>query len=125
MREYVESVLATPIDALLLAKHNEAATHAKCFAMDKVKDHVVPHITEKKMTNEMWKASSTLYEGKSVQRKMLPENQLRLLMLTKGEEIDPFLFRLQLIWDQLTAMGVKVEDDVMVRTSLNAVTEDW
>ena len=44
---------------------------------------------------------------------------------TKGEEIDPFLFRLQAIQDQLTAMGVKVEDGVMVRTALNVVTEDW
>ena len=46
-------------------------------------------------------------------------------MMTKGEEIDPFLFRLQVIQDQLIAMGVKVEDDVMLRTDLNAVTFDW
>ena len=45
-------------------------------------------------------------------------------MIIKGEEIDPFLSRLQLIRDQLTGMGVKVDDDVMVRTALNAVTED-
>ena len=46
-------------------------------------------------------------------------------MMTKGNEIDHFLFRLQPIRDQLTGMGVKVEDDVMVRTALNAVTKDW
>ena len=46
-------------------------------------------------------------------------------MMSKGEEIDPFLFKLQLIRDELTALGVKVEDDVMVRTALNAVTENW
>ena len=50
---------------------------------------------------------------------------MKLFMMTKGEEIDPFLFRLQVIRDQLTAMGVKVEDDVMVRTALNVVIEDW
>lgn len=94
IREHVESVLATPTDATLLAKHNEAVAHAKRFIMDKVKDHVVPHIAEKKTTNEMWKALTTLYQGKSIQRKMLLENQLRLFMMTKGEEIDPFLFRL-------------------------------
>ena len=43
----------------------------------------------------------------------------------KGEEINPFLFRWQAIQDQLTAMGVKVDDDVMLRIALNAVTEDW
>ena len=125
LREHVEKFLATPTNALLLAKHNEAAAHAKRFIMDRVKDHVVPHIAEKKMANEMWKALTTLYQGKSVQRKMLLENQLRLFMMTKGVEINPFLFRLQEIWDQLTAMGVKVDDDVMVRTALNAITEDW
>ena len=46
-------------------------------------------------------------------------------MMAKGEEIEPFLFRLEVIKDQLTAMGVKVEDDVMVKTGLNAVIEDW
>ena len=73
----------------------------------------------------MWKALTALYEEKFVQRKMLLENQLRSFMMTKGEEIEPFLFRLQTIRDQLSAMGAKVEDDVMVRTALNAVTEDW
>ena len=46
-------------------------------------------------------------------------------MMTKGEEIDPFLFRLQVIRDHLIATRVKVEDDVMARTALNAVTKDW
>ena len=50
---------------------------------------------------------------------------MRLFMMAKGEEIEPFLFRLQAIRDQLTAMGVKVEDDVMVRTALKVITEDW
>ena len=50
---------------------------------------------------------------------------MRLFVMNKGEEINPFLFRLQSIRDQLIAMGVKVEDDVMVRTALNAVTDEW
>ena len=93
--------------------------------MDGVKDHVVPHIIEKKTTNAMWTTLTTMYQGKSVQKKMLLENQMRLFMMTKGEEIDPFLFRLQAIRDQLIAMGLKVEDDVMVRIALNVVIKDW
>ena len=50
---------------------------------------------------------------------------MRLFVMNKGEEIDPFLFRLQLMRDQLISMGVKVEDDVMVRVALNAVTDEW
>ena len=124
LREHVEKFLATPTDTLLLENHNEAVAHAKHFIMDWVKDHVVLHIADKKTTNEMWKVLTALYEGRSVQRRMLLENQMRLFMMAKGKEIEPFLFRLKAIRDQLTAMGVKLEDDVMVRTALNSVTED-
>ena len=62
--------------------------------MDGIKDHIVPHIAEKKTANEMWKALTSLYEGKSIQRKMLLETQMRSFMITKGEDMDHFLFRL-------------------------------
>ena len=45
--------------------------------------------------------------------------------MSEGAEGTCFLFRLQSIRDQLTATGAKVEDDVMVRTALNAVTYEW
>ena len=93
--------------------------------MDNIKDHILPHRVEKRTANEMWKALISLYEGKSVQRKMLLETQIRSFMMTKGEDMEHFLFRLQSIRDQLTATGAKVEDDVMVRTALNAVTDEW
>ena len=63
--------------------------------MDSIKDHIVPHIAEKRTTNEMWKALTSLYEGKSDQRKMLLEAQMRSFMMTKGKDIEHFLFRLQ------------------------------
>ena len=45
-------------------------------------------------------------------------------MMTKGKDMEHFLFRLQSIRYQLTATGAKVEDDVMVRHALNAVTDE-
>ena len=56
LRDHAEQTLATPTDADLLRKHREAAGHAKRLIMDSIKDHIVPHIVEKKTTNEMWKA---------------------------------------------------------------------
>ena len=105
LREHAEKALATLTDVKLLEKHEEAAAHAKRFIMDGFKDHVIPHIVEKATTHEMWVALATLYEGRSIQRKMLLENQLRLFMMAKGEEIDSFLSRLQSIRDQLTSVG--------------------
>ena len=57
------------------------------------------HIVEKNTTKEMWDTLTTLYQGSSVQRKMLLENQLWSYQRQKGEQIDPFLLRLQEICD--------------------------
>ena len=65
-----------------------------------------------------------MYEGTSVQRKMLLESQLRQFQMQKGEEINPFLLMLHGIRDQLTSVGAKLDIEFMVRTALNAVTED-
>ena len=46
-------------------------------------------------------------------------------MMTKGEDIEHFLFRLQSIRDQLTAIGATIDDAVTVWTALNAVTNEW
>ena len=50
---------------------------------------------------------------------------MRSFMMTKGEDIEHFLFRLQSIRDQLTATGATVDDAVIVKTALNAVTDEW
>ena len=94
LRDHAEQTLAMPTDVDLLRKHREAAGHAKQLIMDSIKDHIVPHIAEKRTANEMRKALTSLYEGKSIQRKMLLEAQMRSFMMTKGEDIEHFLFRL-------------------------------
>ena len=45
--------------------------------------------------------------------------------MQKGEEIDPFLIRLQGIRDQLASVGATPDVGLMVRTTLNVVTKDW
>jgi len=45
--------------------------------------------------------------------------------MKKGEQIDPFLGRLKEIRDQLTSIGAMPDPKLMVRTALNAVSEDW
>ena len=66
-----------------------------------------------------------MYQGVSLQRRMLLENQMRMFQMMKGEEIDPFLFRLQAIRDQLIGMGANPSEGLLVRTALNAVSEEW
>ena len=50
---------------------------------------------------------------------------MRSFMMTKGEDMEHFLFRLQSIRDQLTTTGATVDDVVIVKIALNAVTDEW
>lgn len=43
----------------------------------------------------------------------------------KGDQIDPFLLRLQEIHDQLTSIGSTPDPDFMVRTTQNADSKEW
>ena len=68
-------------DPDLLRRHKEVVGHAKRLIMDGIKDHIVPHVADKKTTTEIWKAFISLYEGKYVQRKMLLETQMMSFMM--------------------------------------------
>lgn len=56
---------------------------------------------------------------------MLLENQLWSYQMQKGEQIDLYLIILHEIWDQLTSIGATLDQEFMVRTTLNTVSEDW
>ena len=51
IRDHAENVLAVPTNADALKKFNENQARAKRLIVDGVKDHVVPHIAEKKTIN--------------------------------------------------------------------------
>ena len=84
LRDHAKQTLATPTDLDLLQKHKKAIGNPKRLIMDGIKDHIVTHIAEKKTTNEMWRALTSLYEGKSIQRKMLLENQMWMFQMCKS-----------------------------------------
>jgi len=48
--------IAIPVDLADNDKYEEVMARAKSIILDGVKDHVVPHIVEKEMKNEMWEA---------------------------------------------------------------------
>ena len=118
-------VIAIPFDPNDNDKYEEAMARAKSIILDGVKDHVVPHIAEKETAYEMWKALKKLSQHTSVQRRMLLENQLRLYLMKKGEPIDTFLEGQNEIRDQFIAIEATSDQELMVRTALKVVSEDW
>jgi len=118
-------VMVIPVDPIANERYKDAMAKEKFIILNRVKDHVVQHIAEKETTKEMWDTLKTLYQHTSVQRKMLLENKLRSYQMQKGEQIDLFLGWLKEIWDQLTSIGATPNQELMVRTTLNAVSEEW
>ena len=94
IKDFALRTVAIPTDPTENKKYADAMARVKCMILDGVKDHVIPHIVEKNTTKEMWDTLTTLYQGTSVQWKMLLENQLRSYQMQKGEQIHPFLLRL-------------------------------
>ena len=91
VKNFALKVIAIPVDPNDNNKYEEAMARAKSIILNRVKDHVVPHIVEKETTFEMWGAPKKLYQHTSVQRRMLLENQMRLYQIKKGQSIDTFL----------------------------------
>ena len=53
IKDHATNVLAVPADPDPLKELKENQAQSKRLIMDGVKDHVMPHIAGKKMTNEM------------------------------------------------------------------------
>ena len=73
-KDHAEKTLAVPTDADPFKKYEENQVQTKCLIIDGVKDHVIPHVTGKNTTHDMWSALEVMYQGGFVQRKMLLEN---------------------------------------------------
>ena len=61
--------------------------------MDRVKDHLIPHLAEKKTAKEMWDALKSLYEAKNENRKMALWDKLHGARMAKGESVATYLTR--------------------------------
>lgn len=71
IKDFAMRTMAIPVDPAENEKYEDAMARANCMILNGVKDHVIPHIAEKNTTMEMWDTLKTLYQGTSVQWKML------------------------------------------------------
>ena len=61
IKDYALKTVVDPIDPYANEKYEEDMAKAKCMILDRVKDHIIPHIVEKSTTREMWETLTTLY----------------------------------------------------------------
>jgi hypothetical protein len=74
---FVQEELPEPEDAAEKAKHQKDTIRAKRIIADSIKDQMIPYVSSKKTSKEMFNALTRLYEGKNINRKMNLITQLK------------------------------------------------
>ena len=59
--------------------------------LDGVKDHLIPHLVEKKAANEMWDTMKQLFEANNENQKMALKEKLHNVKMTQGESVTSYL----------------------------------
>jgi len=127
----VENSTTTPVvvppttDAAALTAFNKLDIKAKRIILDAVKDHVIPHISEKARAYEMWASLIQMYQSSNENRKMVLKDKIKNIRMGKGESVTSYLTQIKQVRDELAAVGEKMEDADIVRTALNGVSKGW
>jgi hypothetical protein len=117
--------VAEPADAAEKVKHQNDTIRAKRIIVDSIKDHLIPYVSSKKTSKEMFDALTRLYEGKNINQKMNLRTQLKSTRLQKGETIQEYFFRIFQFKEQLEAIEDTIDEYELVMTSLNGLTRPW
>jgi chromatin segregation and condensation protein Rec8/ScpA/Scc1 (kleisin family) len=89
-----------------------------------VKDHLIPHLDEKKTTKEMWDALKNLYEAKNENQKMALKDKLHDTKMGKEESVSSFLTLVAQVKDELVAVEEVISDSKLVRLALKGFTKE-
>jgi hypothetical protein len=123
--EHTPDSATAPTNATQLAIWTKGEAKAKSLILDGIKDHVIPHLSGKNTTKDMWNSLSDLYQPKNENRVMVLRERLCNSKMAKGEGVVPYLTRLTQIRDEITAVGEKKEDVELVRVALNGFSKSW
>jgi hypothetical protein len=114
-----------PTDPTLLATYTKKSIKAKRIILDDIKDHLIPHVTGKTNSYEMWESLTKLYQSENENQKMVLREKLKSIKMTKSENVVTYLTRLTQVRDELRAVVEAIADSELVRTTLNGVTKQW
>jgi hypothetical protein len=123
---FVSTIVVVPsTDPIALDLHEVKEAKAQRLILDGVKDHLIPHLAEKKTTKEMWDALKNLYEAKNENWKMALKDKLHDTKMGKGESVSSYLTQVAQVKDELAAVGEVISDSELVRIALKGFTKEW
>ena len=102
---YVSSVVLVPTTyPVALDFHEVKVAKAERIILDGVKDHLYPHLDDKKISKEMWDALKNLFETKNENRKMALKGKLHDTKMGKEESVSSYLTEVSKVKDELASV---------------------
>ena len=123
----IVSTMATPPapHPIALDIHEVKEAKAQRLILDGIRDHLLPHVAEKKIAFEMWNTLKGLYEAKNETWIMALKEKLQGTKMAIGESVASFLTRVAQIKDELDAVGEVIFYSELVRIYLKGFTKEW
>ena len=84
---------------------------------------MIPHVSEKASSKEMFDALVSLFQSDNMIRKMILKAKLRECRMTHSDNVTIYLMRITQIHDQLGAIGEDVLDAELVNVAMNGFTK--
>jgi hypothetical protein len=87
LTEYVEAVVEIATNTQELEAHKKKEEKEKQLSLESIKDHLIPHIVEKKYAKEMYDSLVSLYQNKNTSRFLQLKDQLQDVRISIGDTI--------------------------------------
>jgi hypothetical protein len=123
--ELVTRVMEEPNSNAGREAYKKRQAKAKRVMFDSIKDNTTPLIAHLRITKECFDALANLYEKKAPTQKRTLKRQLCTLKMGKDETIYAFFSKISQTRDQLATIGVAVDDDDLVQTTVDSLPESW
>jgi hypothetical protein len=112
----------TPLtDLITLDAHNKKEMKAKRVLLESVKDHIIPHLTQKRLTKDMFDTLVILFQRNNMNMKMILRNKLRLVQMSISDNVTSYLMRITQVCEKITAIWETTEDVDLMNFSLNGL----
>jgi hypothetical protein len=105
--------------------HEAKEAKAQRIILDGVKDPLIPHLSKKKTSYEMWETLKNLFEAKNSNQKMALKDKLHDSKMVKGEDVASYITRLAQFMDELVVVGEIISEVELGRITLKGFTKEW
>lgn len=108
-------------DPIALDLHEVKEAKVQRIILDGVKDHLIPHLSDKDTVKKMWDVLTKLYRSRTT----LLKDKLHGTRMSKGESMTSYFSRLAQCRDELAAVGETTAKEELVLIALNVFLRHW